>query len=163
MHRQIAGKLTGRVTKWFVLAFWIIAVMGLGSFAGKLTEVQNNEASSWLPGNAESTRALDKMAPFQDPNAIPTTVVYEKKSGFTPEDLAAMKQQATKLQAMDDVEGKVVGPIPSKDGKAAQTVVTYNLGSDGWNKMPGIAKNIHKIASVDGGTVFIAGSGGQAV
>ena len=50
MHRQIAGKLTGRVTKWFVLAFWIIAVMGLGSFAGKLTEVQNNEASSWLPG-----------------------------------------------------------------------------------------------------------------
>jgi RND superfamily putative drug exporter len=163
MHRQIAGKLTGRVTKWFVLAFWIIAVMGLGSFAGKLTEVQNNEASSWLPGNAESTRALDKMAPFQDPNAIPTTVVYEKKSGFTTEDLAAMKQQATELQAMDDVEGKVVGPIPSKDAKAVQTVVTFNLGSDGWNKMPGIAKDIHKIASVDGGTVFIAGSGGQAV
>ena len=55
MHRQIAGKLTGRVTKWVVLAFWIIAVVVLGSFAGKLTEVQNNEASSWLPGNAEST------------------------------------------------------------------------------------------------------------
>ena len=48
----------------------------LGGFAGKLTEVQNNEASSWLPGNAESTKALDKLAPFQDPNAIPTTVVY---------------------------------------------------------------------------------------
>ena len=57
-----------------------------------------------------------------------------------------MKQQATELQAMDDVEGKVIGPIPSKDGQAAQTVVTYNLGSDGWNKMPGIAKDIHKIA-----------------
>ena len=50
MHRQIAGKLTGRVTKWVVLVFWIIAVGVLGSFAGKLTEVQNNEASSWLPG-----------------------------------------------------------------------------------------------------------------
>ena len=82
MHRQIAGKLTGRVTKWIVLAFWIIAVVVLGSFAGKLTEVQNNEASSWLPGNAESTLALEKMEPFQDPNAIPTTVVYEKKSGL---------------------------------------------------------------------------------
>src|SRR6476619_4064447 len=115
MHRQIAGKLTGPVTKWIVLGFWIIALMGLGSFAGKLTEVQNNEASSWLPGNAESTRALDKLEPFQDPNSIPTTVVYEKKSGLTAQDLAAMKEQAAELQKMDDVEGKVVGPIPSQD------------------------------------------------
>src|SRR6478609_1132172 len=163
MHRQIAGKLTGRVTKWFVLAFWIIAVVALGGFAGKLTEVQNNEAASWLPGNAESTKALDKLEPFQDQNAIPTTVVYSKKSGFTTADFGTMKEQATELQAMDDVEGKVVGPIPSKDGQAAQTVVTYNVGANGWNKMPDIAKEIHRIASVDGGTVYIAGVGGQAV
>ena len=71
MHRQIAGKLTGPVTKWFVLAFWIIAVVILGSFAGKLTEVQNNEASSWLPGNAESTRALEKMEPVPGPQRHP--------------------------------------------------------------------------------------------
>src|SRR6476659_5991731 len=162
MHRQIAGKLTGRVTKWFVLAFWIIAVMGLGSFAGKLTEVQNNEASSWLPGNAESTKALDKLTPFQDPNAIPTTVVYEKESGFTAGDFVTMKDQAAELQGMKNVEGKVIGPIPSKDGRAAQTVVTFNIGSEGWNKMPGIADKIHKIATIDGGTVYVAGSGGQA-
>ncbi len=163
MHRQIAGKLTGRVTKWLVLVFWIIAVGVLGSFGGKLTEVQNNEAASWLPGNAESTQALEKLEPFQDPNSIPTTVVYSKKSGFTPEDLAAMKDQAAELQAMDDVEGKVIGPIPSKDLQAAQTVVTYNLGANGWNKMPKIADKIHDIASVDGGKVYIAGAGGSAV
>src|SRR3954447_17203476 len=163
MHRQIAGKLTGRVTKWIVLAFWIIAVVVLGSFAGKLTEVQNNEASSWLPGNAESTKALDKLEPFQDQNAIPTTVVYSKKSGFTKDDFGTMKEQATELQGMQDVEGKVVGPIPSKDGQAAQTVVTYNVGANGWNKMPAIGDNIHDIAKLDGATVYIAGSGGQAI
>jgi putative drug exporter of the RND superfamily len=163
MHRQIAGKLTGKVTKWLVLGFWLVAFVGLGTFAGKLAEVQNNEASSWLPGNAESTEALNKMAPFQDPNAIPTTVVYEKKSGLTPADLGVLKQQAGELQAMDSVEGKVIGPIPSKDMSAAQTVVTYNVGANGWNKMPGIADKIHDIAKIDGGTVYIAGSGGQAV
>ncbi len=163
MHRQIAGKLTGRVTKWFVLVFWILAVGVLGGFAGKLTEVQNNEASSWLPGNAESTLALQKLEPFQDPNAIPTTVVYKKDAGFTPQDLATMKQQAAELQSMNDVEGKVIGPIPSKDGQASQTVVTYNLGADGWNKMPDIADQIHAIAKIDGATVYIAGAGGQAV
>jgi RND superfamily putative drug exporter len=163
MHRQIAGKLTSPVTKWIVLAFWIGAFVVLGSFAGKLTEVQNNEAASWLPGNAESTRALEKLEPFQDPNAIPTTVVYEKDSGFTPDDLAAMKDQAAELQAMDDVEGKVIGPVPSGDGQAAQTVVTYNLGANGWNKMPDIAKEIHDITGVDGGKVYLAGVGGSAV
>jgi len=163
MHRQIAGKLTGRVTKWIVLVFWILAVGVLGSFAGKLTEVQNNEASSWLPGNAESTKALDKLEPFQDQNAIPTTVVYSKKSGFTKDDFGTMKEQATELQGMQDVEGKVVGPIPSKDGQAAQTVVTYNVGANGWNKMPAIGDNIHDIAKLDGATVYIAGSGGQAI
>ncbi len=163
MHRQIAGKLTGRVTKWFVLVFWLAAFVVLGSFAGKLTEVQNNEASSWLPGNAESTQALEKMEPFQDPNAIPTTVVYEKSSGFEPADLAQLKEQAAELQEMDDVEGKVIGPIPSEDGQVAQTTVTYNLGANGWNKMPGIAEDIHEIADADGMDVYIAGAGGQAV
>jgi RND superfamily putative drug exporter len=163
MHRQIAGKLTGRVTKWIVLAFWLIAVGVLGGFAGKLTEVQNNEASSWLPGNAESTKALEKLQPFQDQNAIPTTVVYSKKSGLTPEDLTTIQQQATELQQMDDVEGKVVGPIPSKDGQAAQTVVTYNVGANGWNKMPAIGDKIHDITDMDGVTVYLAGGGGQAI
>jgi RND superfamily putative drug exporter len=163
MHRQIAGKLTSPVTKWVVLALWIIAFMVLGGFAGKLTEVQNNEASSWLPGNAESTRALEKMEPFQDPNAIPTTVVYEKEAGFSPADLATMKEQATELQAMDDVEGEVIGPLPSEDGQAAQTTVTFNLGSEGWNLMPGIAEDIQDIADLDGADVYIAGAGGQAV
>ena len=163
MHRQIAGKLTGRVTKWFVLAFWLAAFVILGSFAGKLTDVQNNEASSWLPGNAESTRALEKMEPFQDPNAIPTTVVYEKESGLTAEDMAALKQQAAELQQMDDVSEQVIGPIPSEDGQAAQTTVTFDLGANGWNKMPDIADEIHEITGVDGGEVYISGAGGQAV
>ena len=42
----------------------------------KLIDVQNNEASSWLPGYAESTQALEKLASRSDPNDIPTTLVY---------------------------------------------------------------------------------------
>ncbi len=163
MHRHIAGKLTSPVTKWVVLVLWIIAVGVLGSFAGKLTEVQNNEAASWLPANAESTRALEKMEAFQDPNAIPTTVVYEKASGLTPDDLAKLKEQAAELQAMDNVEGKVIGPVPSKDGQVAQTVVTYNLGANGWNEMPAIAEEIHEIADLDEGKIYLSGVGGSAV
>ncbi len=84
MHRQIAGALTGRVTKWIVLGVWVVVLGVSTGFAGKLIDVQNNEASSWLPASAESTRALDKLAPFQDENDIPTAVVYVRDGGLTP-------------------------------------------------------------------------------
>jgi putative drug exporter of the RND superfamily len=162
MHRQIAGKLTGRVTKWIVLFVWLCAFVGLGSFSSKLTEVQNNEAASWLPSSAESTRALEKLEPFQDPDAIPTVLVYEKKSGLTRDDLAAARTQVADIQALDGVLGEVVGPIPSADGQAAQTVVTFDLGKNGWEKMPDTADQLREIAAIDGVRVYVAGSGGQA-
>ena len=130
MHAQIAGRLTGRVTKWLVLAFWVIAVVGLGSFAGKLTEVQNNETSSWLPDSAESTQALEKMGAFQDPNAIPTVIVFERTSGLTEEDLAAASEAIPELQQLEGVEGEVIGPIPSEDGEAMQIAGDVQPGQE---------------------------------
>lgn len=162
MHRHVAGALTGRFTKWAVLVFWIVAVMGLGGFAGKLTEVQNNEASSWLPSSAESTKGFEKLEPFQDPNTIPTVIVYERKGGLTTADQADAAADVAKFQKLDGVDGKVVGPIPSKDGEALETIVNFNLGSDGWNKMPDTVKEIRDIADTDGVTVHVAGAGGQA-
>src|SRR5687768_13731333 len=66
MHRQIAGKLTGPVTKWIVLVAVLLIAGGLSSLAGKLIDVQNNETESWLPESAESTKAFEKLNQFQD-------------------------------------------------------------------------------------------------
>ena len=162
MHRQIAGRLTGRVTKWIVLAFWLVTVVVAGSFAAKLTDVQNNEASSWLPASAESTKALEKLGPFQDPNAIPTLVVYERDSGLTEADIAAATEDAAEFASVNGVDGEIQGPFPSEDGQALQTVVTFNFGPDGWNAMPDAADDLRAIATLDGGNVYIAGAGGQA-
>src|SRR4029078_2067796 len=172
MHRQIAGTLTGRVTKWVVLAVWVIIVMAAGSVASKLTDVQDNQASSWLPGSAESTRALDKLAPFQNQNDIPTVMVYEKASGLTKSDLATIGQQIDQIQRLDGAvpakspEGTVVHPSQlvqvSKDGQVAQGMVTFNFGKDGWNKLPDVKDQIEKIATLDGAKVYVAGPGGQA-
>ena len=42
MHRQIAGKLTGRVTKWIVLVLWVGVTVVARLFAAKLADEQNN-------------------------------------------------------------------------------------------------------------------------
>jgi putative drug exporter of the RND superfamily len=178
MNRQLAGALTGRVTKWVVLVVWLLIAAGAGMFASKLADVQNNEASSWLPESAESTRAFEKLEPFQDPNAIPTVVVYEREGGLTEDDLAAIEEQAAEMAAMEGVAearpgrppsvvspataAQVGFPAVSENGEVAQTSVTFDLGSEGWNEMPGVADDLRDIAQIEGVDVYVAGAGGQA-
>ena len=97
MHRQIAGKLTGPVTKWFVLAAWIILFVLGGMLNAKLTDVQNNEAATWLPGSAESTEVVNELSKTVNPNDIPTLVVYYREGGLTDEDFAAIEAQAQEI------------------------------------------------------------------
>src|SRR6478752_2950191 len=110
MHIQIAGKLTGRITKWIVLVAVLVIAGVMGSFAGKLTSVQNNEAESWLPESAESTQAIQRLEEFQDPNDLVTTVVYYKESGLTEEDLAAIEGHATEIAQIEGVNSEPCSP-----------------------------------------------------
>lgn len=178
MNRRLAGALTGPVTKWVVLVVWLLITAGAAVFASRLADVQNNEASSWLPESAESTRAFEKLEPFQDPNAIPTVVVYEREGGLTEADLAAIEEHAAEFAAMDGIARAMEGrppsvvspataeqigfPAVSEDGEVAQTSVTFDLGSEGWNEMPDTADELRDIAELDGVNVYVAGAGGQA-
>jgi RND superfamily putative drug exporter len=171
MHRQIAGRLTGRVTKWIVLVFWLAAFAGMAGLNAKLIDVQNNEASSWLPGSAESTKVADELASTVDPNDIPTLVVYHRDGGLSGTDRAAITEQAQELGAIDGVTGDVLSPDEaaaagfggySEDGEVALTSLTFNFGSNGWNDIPDAAEEIRDIAQIDGVTVHLAGYGGQA-
>jgi RND superfamily putative drug exporter len=162
MHRQIAGKLTSPVTKWIVAVLWIVIAVFGWMFGHKLSHVTDDQASSWLPTSAESTQALDKLDSFQSPNNIPLVIVYSKSGGLTADDISAIKDQVPSIQQMNGVRGEVQGPQVSKDGDVAQTVVTYNLGSSGWNKMPDTVDALKKITPVSGVSVHYAGPGGQA-
>ena len=77
--------------------------------------------------------------------------------------MADAAAQAKEFAQLDGVEGDVVGPMPSEDGEAMQTLVNFNFGSDGWNAMPDVADEMREIApESDGLNVHIAGAGGQA-
>ena len=178
MHAQIAGKLTGRVTKWIVLAAWLALFAGLGSLSPKLVDVQDNEASSWLPGSAESTKVLEELSDTVDPNDIPTLIIYNRPSGLTDDDFAAMDEHASEIAAIDGVtkagvlspnaaaqlesQGQPVPRLLSEDGEVAYLYLTFNFGKDGWNDIPDAADDIADIAQIDGVTIHLAGYGGQA-
>jgi RND superfamily putative drug exporter len=178
MHRQIAGSLTGRVSKWIVLVVVLGITVIMASFSAKLTSVQNNEASSWLPESAESTQVLEELSETVDPNDIPTLVVYQRDGGLTEDDLAQIEADGPEIAKLDGVTDQGVltpaaaeaaaaqgAPVPtlvSDDGEVAYLYFVLNFGANGWNDIPDAADEIRDIATLDGGQVHLAGYGGQA-
>jgi putative drug exporter of the RND superfamily len=163
MHRRIAGRLTGRVSKWAVVALWLLVTAGAFSFASRLPEVQDDAVASRLPASAESTRALEKLTPFRDPDALPTIVVYEAESGrLTNDQLGAIAAQKAELGELEGVHGEVVGPFSSDDGRATENLVTFDFGPNGWKDMPAAAEQVRRVAELDGVTVHLTGAGGAA-
>jgi len=129
---RLASVPCGRVSKWIVLALWIIAVAVSFGPAGKLTGAQENDAVSWLPGNAESTEVLEQTARFSSPDEIPVVLVYERPGGITAADQQAVTRHVAAYAALPDVERDVVGPVPSQDRQAIQVLVPVNAGAGGW-------------------------------
>ena len=116
-----------------VVGFWVVVLVLAFPLSKKLTGAEKNDAKYWLPGAAESTKVLNAQERFQSPNVITGVVVYERASGLTAADRAKAAADARVFAGIPGVvPGTVVGPIPSADGKAIQTILQVNLGSQGW-------------------------------
>src|SRR5215813_2430055 len=132
--RRLAEIPAGSWTKWVVMGFWVAVIVVAFPLAGKLNHAYKNNASSWLPASAESVKVYNVQSRFQSPNTDPGVVVYYRASGITPADRAKAAADARRFAAVHGVvPGQVVGPVPSADGKALQTLVSVNVGSKGWN------------------------------
>ncbi|GAA2250486.1 MMPL family transporter [Actinomadura luteofluorescens] len=120
-HR-LAGLIAGRRTKWAVLALWVVLLAALGPLAGKLGDVEKNDAASWLPAGAESTRVVELQEQFRKDETMLAVIVYERSGGITAADKAKAESDVAAFQKLPGAQ-KAQGPFPSKDGKALQTLV----------------------------------------
>lgn len=119
----------------------LVVWLGIGSVGGmaqgKLSQVQTNDASAFLPSSAESTRAAEESKGFVDTETLPALVVLQPADGsdVTPDQLAAVQDwaQAFPDEALppgnegtwsDYLVGEVA-VVPSEDGEAV--LVAYSL------------------------------------
>ena len=163
--RKIAEFPAGSWTKWIVVGFWVVVLVITLPLSSKLMGAEKNNYSQWLPPNAESTKVLDVQARFQSPNIFPAVVVYVRPSGLTPADRAKAAADARRFAVLHGVgPGAVVGPIPSADGKAMQTILQVNLGAQGWNGAATAVSSIRAItnSNANGLTSHITGPLGNA-
>jgi len=155
----------GRRTKWAVVVFWLIVVAVAGPLSGKLMGAEKNDAKAWLPASAESTRVLDLQSKFQPPNVFAAVVVYDRAGGLTATDRAKAVADARGFASVTHVVARqIAGPYYARDGKAIETIVPVNLGSQGWNGAGTAADALRSVAqaNADGLTVHVTGPLGAA-
>ena len=121
-----------------VVISWFIITGFFGPLFGKLTSVQENNNSSFLPKGAEATQAADLIEGFSDREgfAFPTLILFEGK--VTPENLAAINAHMAGVGSLTigDTDKKIsdyiapdqaISVFPSEDGKA----ILANVPLDG--------------------------------
>ncbi len=164
MHRPTAELVSGRRVKWLVVVFWVAVLVGAGPLAQQLTDAQDNQAVSWLPGDAQSTEALEAQEAFTSPDIIPAVVVYEREGGLTGADQQAAVEDAETFGSVEGLDGEVFGPVPSEDREALQTIVPINLGPDGWELLAGPVEDMRSTAAdgPQGLETHITGPAGNA-
>jgi RND superfamily putative drug exporter len=163
--RPVSGSLftfaAGRRTKWIVFAIWFLAIFiasGPANLPGKFEDAESNEATSYLPGSAESTDALAATESLQDGELAPAVIIYRRASGLTAADRRTIVADVEAMtgerfpgvvadgetaaaggkkgdSAPKAVPGQpagyapFVGPVLSPDGKAA--IVTAYIEANG--------------------------------
>jgi RND superfamily putative drug exporter len=165
MGRSFASRVSSPRLKWVILVVWLALAAAAGPLAGGLTDEQENDIAAWLPGEAESTRALtEQTALGSDPDLIPAVVVYERAGGLTADDEAAVAEDAQSFGRLDALDGEVTGPIPSADGEALQLIVPLNVGPDGWEAIAPLVDDVRAEASDGPGGLdaYVTGPAGNA-
>jgi RND superfamily putative drug exporter len=161
---RLSRLVCGRWSKWVVLLFWVAVVAVAFPLAGKLTGAQSNEASSWLPANAESTQIVELSEKFRPADTFPALVVYDRGGkAVSGADKAKAAGDAARFRGVKNVT-QVVGPVPAKDGQALQTIVQINVGSQGWDALGPIIKDLRGFATTGAGglTAHVTGPAGYA-
>ena len=186
----MAGKSKSSVTvknrKPFAIAMlvviaWFIITGVFGPLFGKLTSVQENNNSSFLPKGAEATQASEVIQTFsgKDSFNFPTLILFE--GDVTPKTIAAVNDHLVKVGSvtLDSTSAKIsdylapnqqITVFPSQDGKA----ILGNIPLDGNSiakllpndkpVLPAIVEalraDIKPIAEANGLTHYVTGPGG---
>lgn len=102
---------------------WLAWTAWGGQTFGNLSQVTTNDQATFLPAEAESTRALELQERFSDQDAVPATVVaVSEGEELTPEDFSTAEAMVADAAELSGVL-QVIPPQPSEDGQALQVLV----------------------------------------
>jgi len=165
-----------RIGLGLLAVLWLFLASQGGPAIGQLSSVQSNDASTFLPADAESTRAAEAVRGLEATGALPAFLLVERPAGVTAADLAAARELAATLPSLAVGEARLgtyltgqAGPaIPSQDGKAVLLAVPLDAGevtapdSAGTEPLPEVVDALRAaaLARFPGAQTYVTGPAG---
>jgi RND superfamily putative drug exporter len=128
VRRSLFSRPATRRAKWIVFALWFAAIFIAMSakLPEKFEDAENNEASSYLPESAESTKALNATEELQKGEIAPAVIIYRRDSGLTQADFATIEADVGRMAGkrfpgvIADGETAAAGGKPAKGESAVE-------------------------------------------
>jgi RND superfamily putative drug exporter len=120
----------GRRAKWVILALWVLAVGGASAahLPAKFSDAQENRSTTFLPADAESTKAEDYVQRLRG-DQTPIVIVYRRAAGLTAADRDKIAAEQLRLDTSKlPRTSRFRGPQLSKDGTAALLRAQFKRG-----------------------------------
>lgn len=155
-----------RSLRWILPAvialLWLGLAGPLGSFSGKLSSVQENDSTAFLPDSAESTQVTELQREFATERSLPVILLWESDDGpLDDAQLAEIAERTDEAVAVaedaDALTGEPSPPISSEDGAAAQVVLPFS--PDLGDELTVVVGDLRDIPAVDGTTAHVTGPG----
>jgi putative drug exporter of the RND superfamily len=132
----LAAAVTGPRGRWVTIAVWV--ALGIAGFVGRshIGDVTAAGQTSFLPANAESTRALQALDESTSggnggakTEEVPAVVVFDRPDGLTKDDLQAIGKIGEGLNELKIVGATpIVDPFSAGDGRSLGDVARYAKG-----------------------------------
>lgn len=122
----------GRRARWVTVAVWFLAMFVVfgTNIPGKFADAENNESVSYLPGDAEATRALDAQKELTGSEEAAIVIVYRRAGGLTGADQKQVRGDLRELnEEVDGTSQPFRRAESSRDGTAV--IVTSSITSTG--------------------------------
>ncbi len=125
-------------TRLIIIGIWLVAVFACFGFnlPGKFSDAERNDSSSYLPGDAEATRALEATKDLTEGEQAAVVIVYRREGGLTAADRAKVARDVVSLnrlrypQLQRGPGGVAFRPAATAPDRSA-ALVTGNITSDG--------------------------------
>jgi len=171
--QTLARIVAGRRSKWIVLLAWVVLAGAFGPFQAKLNSVTQNDSTTFLPADADSTKVLEDLRTrFDNGRTVPALIVYQNPAGLNDQDRAAIQADETAIAELPDL-----APIQSPlTPQAAQMGLLSEDGTTAIMLVPITARTIEQIEPAvkemraitqadvpDGLEVYVSGPAGITV
>ncbi|WP_300677838.1 MMPL family transporter [Nocardioides sp.] len=144
-----------------LVAAWLAAGAFGGPLFGRVSEVATNDATTFLPSNAEATEVQRQLGDFLGKDAVPAVVVITGSGQMTPQTRRVIDHASAGLR--ESVDGVVaVSPmIPSDDGHAAEIFVELDASGETSDQVDALNRHLDAaLADAPGLRHYVTGPAG---